>query len=485
VYDWRREVSLFELHGHDSTVNQITFHPANPALLLSASQDGSARLWTLERAILPPFRGHDKEIGEMISTPAGILSSSLDGTSRIWRPDGASTKLPGNVVSWCATSVSPATVLTEDSTGATFLSTVSNSGDCTQRGIVHAGLETKELGLRGVLSSDGSRFILIREERANLFSDLGEHLCSLVGENPSDGRRTIIGAGFRHDASAIFTAAENGMVWLWNPDGSPIGAFLAGFDVPLSFFERRPKSARGGTPDVIKSLGLDPRGEYILIGLRERVCFWAWDCQLQRELRPAGYKVFRVAFTPDASCIVTIADNPSGTPAAYAQLWSRSGGLIASFYAPDVHSSTEIYCDPKSRYICLMSHATIRIFDRSGQPLGTLAGARGIHVVGIAIQDDGALIAALFSDGLARIWDLNGKRRSMTLAVGQATCISFSSDSSRLLAASSTGLIEQYALNIEDLFPAAASRIDRDLTAEEIDRFAIQQPVRFDLNSYR
>jgi WD40 repeat protein len=132
-----------------------------------------------------------------------------------------------------------------------------------------------------------------------------------------------------------------------------------------------------------------------------------------------------------------------------------------------------------------MSHATIRIFDRSGQPLGTLAGARGIHVVGIAIQDDGALIAALFSDGLARIWDLNGKRRSMTLAVGQATCISFSSDSSRLLAASSTGLIEQYALNIEDLFPAAASRIDRDLTAEEIDRFAIQQPVRFDLNSYR
>ncbi len=485
VYDWRRETNLLELRGHDSTVNQVAFHPANPALLLSASHDGSVRLWTLETTILPPFRGHDQAIDQMTSTSAGILSSSRDGTSRVWRPDGASTKLPGKLVSWCSASISPATVLTDDSSGVTYLWKVSSSGDSTQRGIVRAELGSEVPGLRGVVSPDGSRFILMRGTTANLYSDSGEHLCNLVGASPRDGQGEIIGGGFRYDAGAIVAAAEDGTVWLWNSNGSPIGTFLADLDMPLSILELHPKAAQHGTPDEIKSICLDPSGEYILFGLRGRVCFWSWDCQLRQELRPAGYKVFQLAFMPDASRIVTIAENPSRGPSAYAQLWDRSGSLIASLYAPDVHSLTEIHCDPESRYFCLKSNATIRIFDRSGQPLGTLAAARGVYVVSMAIQSNGALVAALFSDGLARIWDLGGKRRAITLAVGQATSVLFSSDSSRLLTASSTGLIEQHALNVEDLFPAAALRIDRELTAEEIDRFAIQQPIQFELNSYR
>jgi WD40 repeat protein len=103
----------------------------------------------------------------------------------------------------------------------------------------------------------------------------------------------------------------------------------------------------------------------------------------------------------------------------------------------------------------------------------------------MTIQSDGAQVAALFSDGRVRIWDLKSKRRTITLAVGDAARICFSSDSSRLLAASPSGLIEQYALNIEDLFPDAALRVNRELTAEEIDRFAIQKPVELDLDSYR
>jgi WD40 repeat protein len=484
VYDWRSEASLFELHGHDSTVYQVAFHPARPDLLLSTGHDGSVRLWTLDKTILPSFSGHNEAIKNMISTPVGILSSSLDGTSRIWRAWGASSRLPGDPVSWCATSTSAVTILTEDSSGSAYLSTVTRSGDYTQRGTVAAELGDKALSRHGAVSPNGSQFILMRDEAANLYSDCGEHLCSLVGENPSDGRHTIIGGGFRRDGDAILTAAENGAVWLWNSDGSPIGGFLAGYDVPLSFFDHH-RSASGGSPDVIKSVGLDPCGEYILIGLRERVCFWTWDCELRQRLWPAGYKVFQAAFTPDGSRVVTIADNPSGTPMAYAQLWDRDGGLIASLYAPDAVPSTEVYCDPQSRYICLASAFTIRIFDRSGQPLGTLAAARGIHALDVAMQDNGDLIAVLFSDGLVRIWELNGKRRSMTLAVAHATSIAFTSDSSRLLAGSSAGLIDQYALNIEDLFPAAATRIDRELTAEEIDRFGVTEPVRFNLSSYK
>lgn len=484
VYDWQQETSLLELRGHESTVNQLAFHPVNPALLLSGSQDGSIRLWTLETAILPVFRGHDETIDEMISTPAGILSSSRDGTSRVWHADGASTKLPGRLVTWCAAPVSAVTVLTEDPSGATFISQVSNSGGFTQEGIVRAEPNSDEPGRKGILSPDGSRFILIRGTAANLYSDTGMHLGGLVGESPREGRSTIIG-GFRDDGSAIFTAAENGTVWLWHSDGSAIGRFFADFDIPPSLLKRNPRIASTGTPDVIKSTALDPAGEYIAFGLRERVCFWTWEGRLQHEFRPTGYKVFGLAFMPDASRVVTITDNPSAGPSGYADLWDRDGSRITSLHAPEVHPMTEIHCDPESRYFCLNSGTAIRIFDRDGQPLGTLAAARGIHVVSVAIRGDGVLIAGHFSDGLARIWDLNSKRRIMTLATGQATRLLFSSDSSRLLAASPAGLIEQFAMNIADLFAAAARRAGRELTAEEIDRFAIQQPLQLNLGLFQ
>jgi WD40 repeat protein len=188
---------------------------------------------------------------------------------------------------------------------------------------------------------------------------------------------------------------------------------------------------------------------------------------------------------PDGAHIITVSDTASIGQDAFVRLWDRNGTLAASLNVPDAHPTTEVHCDPESRFFCLESSATIRIFDLRGQLLATLAAARGTHVVDMTIQSDGAQVAALFSDGRVRIWDLKSKRRTITLAVGDAARICFSSDSSRLLAASPSGLIEQYALNIEDLFPDAALRVNRELTAEEIDRFAIQKPVELDLDSYR
>lgn len=181
---------------------------------------------------------------------------------------------------------------------------------------------------------------------------------------------------------------------------------------------------------------------------------------------------------------MTVTDNPSGKPSGFVQLWGRDGDLIANLHVADAHTMLRLRSAPESRYFCLNSGAAIRIFDRDGRALGTLEGPRGIHARDVAIRADGALIAGLFADGLVRIWDVRGRRRSMTLAVGEAVMLLFGANPSRLLAASPDGVIEQYALDIADLFPAAARRAGRELTTEEIARFAIQPPVQLDLSRY-
>jgi WD40 repeat protein len=486
VYDWRQEATVFEMRGQSSEVSQLAFHPTNSSLLLCAGFSGNVQLFTLETAIIPPLRGHEKAIDMMTLTPAGVLSSSADGTCRIWRPDGSSVKLAGDFMDWVPASQTSIfltgnhlipdyseVVAGRNTPTIIYHSAVSESAASTQSKVSVSGFSGSDK-VSGILSFDGSQFVLIGGWDAYLHSRSDGQIAELRGQ----GQDTIISAGFLRGGSVIFTAAENGIAWLWNPDGSPIGAFRADRDRALDELTLDSSVSRD---DVIMSVGLDPRGEYILFGLRNSVRFWTWDGRLQHEIHPPGYKVKQIKFLPDSSHFITISDSESG--AGFAALWDREGDLVASLDAPGAGTMTEICCDPHGRYLCFKDSA-IRIFDIDGHLITTLEPARGMSVVDIAIRGDGELVAALFSDGSARIWEFNSKRRIMTLTVGEATRICFSSDSTRLLAASADGIIEQYALDIEDIFPAAAARIGRGLTAREINRFAIQQPVKLDLDSY-
>ena len=490
VYDWRQEATVFEMRGQSSEVSQLAFHPTNSGLLLCAGFYGNVQLFTLETAIIPPLRGHEKAIDKMTLTSAGVLSSSADGTCRIWRPDGSSVKLAGEFMDW-VTASRASIVLTGDTNR---IPSIDDLEQIRPRTICHSEISefaaspqsrvsVSEFSggeeVSGILSFDGSQFVQIGGGRTYLHSRSGEQIAELRGQ----AQDKIISAGFLRDGSVIFTAAQNGIAWLWNSDGSPIGAFRADLDDALldGVLAKLTLYSSVSQDDVIMSVGLDPRGEYILFGLRNSVRFWTGDGRLQHEIHPPGYKVKQIKFLPDSSHFITISDSESGT--GFAALWDREGNLVASLDAPGAGVMTEISCDPHGRYLCFKDSA-IRIFDIAGNLIAMLEPARGMSVVDITIRGDGELVAALFSDGLARIWEFNSKRRIMTLTVGEATRVCFSSDSTRLLAASADGIIEQYALDIEDIFPAAAARIGRGLTAREINRFTIQQPVKFDLDSY-
>jgi WD40 repeat protein len=221
--------------------------------------------------------------------------------------------------------------------------------------------------------------------------------------------------------------------------------------------------------------------------VRNRASLWTWRGNLDHELKSRGYKVQRVAFTPDGSRIITIADNPSGRSSGgdFAELWDRAGRRLAGLDAPGFSTTNTLRFDPRSRYFCVQGFSRLRVFDRDGELVGTLAAANGINLSGAAVSPDGARVVALFSDGKARVWNFDTRRRAMTLEVGPATHIAFSKDGRLLMAAMPSGTIQRHALDIEDLFGPAAQRVDRTLTGEEADRFGVAFPPRFDPQSLR
>jgi WD40 repeat protein len=468
VWDWRQGRCLFELHGHTGTVHQVHFYPQDPVRLLSACHEGEVRLWTIDAALVPPLRGHTKPVARIVNTAAGVLSTASNSTA-VWDAQARAARwLAGSVLDWTGGPGTAVTVLTVEMKRVRLwrLEAASPAACLCE---AEAWLPPSPSDLQGILSHDGTRFLLLCASGYELRSDDGELVAVLAGKDPprveqEQGRKRW--AGFRSDGGSIVTADNNGGVWLWNANGDPAGRFVAD----------------SASPDRLLDMALDPRGEYIATGIRNETGLWTWGGESRGRLTSSGYKVQTVRFTLDGSRIVTIADNPSGG-IPYVELWERGGRRLPMPGLPE--PGYGILFDPHSRYFCIESAGCLTIVDVNGELLGTLAAAHGTYLRDVAISVDGNRVAALFSDGKARFWDFDTRRRTGTLEIGPANRILFTSNSSFLLAAMPEGPIEQHPLDLEYLFTLAARRIDRALTPAEVSRFAVQQPLRLDLHRYR
>lgn len=77
-----------QMHAHDDWVNDVSA-TADGELLLSASSDGSARLWSTRASTtaLAVLRGHRDDVTKVVASPDGssVVTASSDHTIRVWR----------------------------------------------------------------------------------------------------------------------------------------------------------------------------------------------------------------------------------------------------------------------------------------------------------------------------------------------------------------------------------------------------------------
>eukprot|EP00798_Chlamydomonas_sp_ICE-L_P015377 gene15377-21462_t len=77
------------MYGHSAAVHAVDFSP-DMRLVMSASSDGTARLWSVELAVaLAAYKGHRLPVWDISSCPLGYMfaTASADRTARVWSTD--------------------------------------------------------------------------------------------------------------------------------------------------------------------------------------------------------------------------------------------------------------------------------------------------------------------------------------------------------------------------------------------------------------
>lgn len=461
IWDWRAQDEPVLLHGHTGAVREVAFHPTDPEVLITGDNQ-EVRLWRLSGAILPQLRGHAARIRVLEPIPAGVVISADSGTTRAWSAAGEPFDLGGQF----------AGMTTSPSGGRTFVVTIDEHG-IGRVWCIADDLPTEPCGwfavrpgqesARATVAADGQHVLLQDGDSVTMWSAGDEAVADVIGDRPpgAGGRGRVVGARFRPDGRSFVVAAQGGGVWIWTVSGRLVATFVTDY----------------GAADRTFDLDSDPQGELIATAVRNSVGLWTWEGESVGQLAVAGYKVRRVAFSPDGERIVTVCDNPGGATPVLAELWSREGDRIAILHWISTYLGVEPIFDVGGRYILIPGATGLSVVGWDGERLARLAGPRGTGLVDAARTRDGELVAALFDDGVVRIWSFSERRRTTSLQVGRASRIAFQADGRELLAGMPSGDIIRHPLDVADLFAPAMKRVARFLSPGELERFGIDSSL--------
>lgn len=229
IWDSNGEKLLQTFTGHSGPLNSAVFNTAGDRVL-TASDDGTARLWDVDNPAVPlqTFREHGDWISSAVFNVAGdrVLTASADGNAWLWDVNNGETPLrtfkgDGVVVRSAVFNTAGDRVL------IAFLDVAqiwdSNRGTLLQTFTGHTGLVNT-----AVFNTDGDRVLTASDDGTARLWDIADGKKSL--RTFSGHQDTVNSAVFNAAGDRVLTASDDGTTRLW---------FVAGNDQPQTFSEHQ------------------------------------------------------------------------------------------------------------------------------------------------------------------------------------------------------------------------------------------------------
>lgn len=423
--------------GHAGPVHGLAFSP-DGARLVTASADGSARLWDaatgLERAAL---LGHTKPVLTACFSPDGtrVLTASADRTARLWdAASGAPLAVLDKHRSWVYSAVfSPdgRRIVTAsgdhrarvwDGQGAALLVTLTghvqwvNSAAFSPDGtrvltasvdatacLWDAGTGALQTTLRGhtqwihsaEFNADGSRIVTASVDGTARVWDAADGTTLAVLQA---GPEAVHGARFSPDGTRIVTSAEARHALLWDAANGTRLAILEGH--------------KGN----VRAALFDAGGEHLLTAAEDGTAR-LWEAASGRPLVTlTGHEgaVVCAVFSPDGRRVATGARDHT------ARVWDVSPSresVLREGHEGAVHTAR---FSPDGRLLLTASRsASVRLWQAdSATPCGELAG-HDDPVLCASFSADGARVVTGSQDETARVWDVSSGA-TLTVLPGHA-----------------------------------------------------------------
>ncbi|HIA64913.1 TPA: TIR domain-containing protein [Candidatus Poribacteria bacterium] len=196
-----------------------------------------------------------------------------------------------------------------------------------------------------------------------------------------------------------------------------------------------------------------------------------WDAQTGQELMTLkGHEdwVYSAAYSPDGQRIVT------GSGDKTAKVWDAiTGQELFTLKGHDGSVKLAKFSPDGQRIVTASFDETAKVWDaNTGQELMTLEGHER-EVYSAAYSPDGQRIVTASDDKTAKVWDANTGKELFTLTGHYGAVWSASPDGKRIATAGLDGIVQIYTTDMDELLQIAESRVTRQLTAEEKERYGV------------
>ncbi len=355
---------------HEARIMSAMFSPDGQKIL-TASWDKTAKLWALEGRFLKEFK-HNGPVtsGAFSSDGRLILTASRDGTAKLWNLEGE-----------------PLADFKHDSAVSSAVFSAYGSQILTASWDKTAKLWDLAGKLMTVLRHDGA-------VESAMFSPDGKHILTaswdktaklwdLAGKQLTVLRHdgAVESAVFSNDGTRILTASRDKSAKMWDLQGNPL--------VILEHAE------------AVSSAVFSEDGQWILTASKDGTTkLWNLEGKLWASLIKHGGEISTASFSPDGSQIITTSFD--GT----ARVWELKSNLLVDLKHKEAVTSVSFSPDGRRILTASRDH-TARVWDIKGNLLSDLNQHTGV-VYSAVFSPDGSRIITASNDGTAKLWDSQG-----------------------------------------------------------------------------
>jgi WD40 repeat protein len=403
----------------------VSFSPDGKRLATASGADKSAAVWDAETGAPLSKRLSPSRVLGVSFSPDGkyLATADYDGVARVWDTE-IDQELP--VLRGHMTAV----------TGVSF-------------------------------SLDGKHLATSSEDQTAKLWDVenGTELVTLPGHDD-----TVTGVAFSPDGRHLATSSYDTQVKVWNVKTGKEENNLHRPDSDVTL-DHAP---------AVWGVAFSPDGNRLATASEYQAS--VWNAQTGKELLTFGdhydhvtevnfspeNDVTGVAFSPDGNRLAT------GSMDGTAKVWDAQTGK--KLVTLEGHSDfvTGVAFSPNGRRIVTASgDRTARLWAaETGKELQLLRGHTGA-LRGVAFSPDGNDLATGSDDQTVKLWDVETGKEIMTLGghLGAVLGVAFSPDSKHLAAACNDGTVQLFELDVHKLLKLARSRVTRNLTTEECQRY--------------